>query len=162
MPVEIERKFLVVSTAWRAAVTRTALFRQGYLGSSASCSIRVRVADREGSLNIKGRVAGARRAEYEYAIPLAEAEELLELCSEGRIDKHRHVVAHGGREWEVDEFFGDNAGLVLAEIELDDEVEELELPAWAGAEVTEDVRYYNSSLARTPWRAWGQGEGGAT
>ncbi|HVN42445.1 MAG TPA: CYTH domain-containing protein [Steroidobacteraceae bacterium] len=159
MPVEIERKFLVVGASWRAAVTRTELFRQGYLATSDACSVRVRVAAGAGTLNIKGRVAGARRAEYEYAIPLAEAEELLALCSEGRIDKHRHFIPHAGHTWEVDEFFGENAGLIVAEVELDDESESLELPPWAGAEVTEDVRYYNSSLARAPWREWGTAPG---
>lgn len=156
MPVEIERKFLVAGDGWRTAVARTELYRQGYLANSAACSIRVRLADAGAWLNIKGRVQGARRAEYEYAIPPEEAAELLELCSEGRIEKHRHFVPHGGREWEVDEFFGDNAGLVVAEIELDHEDETLDVPPWAGAEVTDDVRYYNSSLARTPWTAWGK------
>lgn len=155
MPVEIERKFLVAGDGWRAGVARTEVYRQGYLANSASCSIRVRLADSVAWLNVKGRVRGARRAEFEYAIPLADAEELLHLCCEGRIEKNRHFVPHGGREWEVDEFFGDNAGLVVAEIELEREDEPLDVPPWAGAEVTDDVRYYNSSLAVTPWSAWG-------
>jgi adenylate cyclase len=160
MPEEIERKFLVKGDGWRAAVERTELYRQGYLASSAACSVRVRVGAEAGWLNVKGRVRGARRAEYEYAIPLAEAAELLDLCSEGRVEKYRHFVAHGGREWEVDEFFGENAGLVVAEIELEREDEPVDIPPWAGVEVTDDVRYYNSSLARTPWRAWRKAEAG--
>jgi adenylate cyclase len=155
MPIEIERKFLVEGDAWRTGVRRRELFRQGYLAGSELCSIRVRVGGDTAWLGLKGRVQGATRAEYEYEIPLREANELLDtLCCGGRIEKWRHWVPHAGHEWEVDEFLGDNAGLVVAELELDDESEPFVRPSWLGAEVTHDVRYYNSNLASHPWRGW--------
>ena len=155
MPVEIERKFLVESDDWRAGVERTELFRQGYLAGSESCSVRVRVGGERAWLGLKGRVQGASRLEYEYAIPVREANEILDaLCAGGRVEKRRHWVPYAGREWEVDEFIGVNAGLVVAELELDDEDEVFARPPWLGREVTEDVRYYNSSLAQRPWSTW--------
>ena len=155
MPVEIERKFLVDGDAWRSGVRRRVLYRQGYLAGSELCSVRVRVGGDDAWLGLKGRVAGATRREYEYPIPLHEANEILDdLCARGRIEKWRHWVPHAGHEWEVDEFLGDNAGLVVAEIELDDESEPFAHPSWLGAEVTHDVRYFNSQLASHPWRDW--------
>jgi adenylate cyclase len=161
MPVEIERKFLVADEGWRTAVTRTELFRQGYLATTAASSVRVRVGGHSGWLSVKGRVVGMSRPEYEYEIPLAEANEILEtLCAEGRIEKYRHWVIDGGHEWEVDEFIGANAGLVVAELELEQECEPFSRPAWIGREVTDDARYYNASLAQRPWSSWAGEESG--
>ena len=155
MPVEIERKFLVDGDAWRSGVRRRELFRQGYLAGSDACSVRVRVAGERAWLGLKGRVQGATRLEYEYEIPLLEGNEILDtLCAEGRLEKWRHWVPHSGHEWEVDEFLGANAGLVVAELELDDEAETFARPSWLGAEVTHDVRYFNSRLASRPWPQW--------
>jgi adenylate cyclase len=120
MPVEIERKFLVDGDAWRPGVRRRELFRQGYLAGSQSCSARVRVAGDRAWLGLKGRVRGASRLEFEYPIPLEDGHAILEqLCAGGRIEKWRHFVPYAGHEWEVDEFLGDNAGLVRG------------LPGWA-------------------------------
>ena len=155
MPVEIERKFLVDGDAWRTGVRRRELFRQGYVAGSELCSARVRVAGDLAWIGLKGRVQGASRLEYEYEIPLHEGNEILDqLCAGGRIEKWRHWVPHAGHEWEVDEFLGDNAGLIVAEIELDDEAEPFVRPSWLGAEVTHDARYFNSYLASRPWRTW--------
>jgi adenylate cyclase len=155
MPVEIERKFLVDGDAWRSGVRRRELFRQGYLAGSDACSVRVRVAGERAWLGLKGRVQGATRLEYEYEIPLHEGNEILDaLCAEGRLEKWRHWVPYAGHEWEVDEFLGANAGLVVAELELDDEAETFARPSWLGAEVTHDVRYFNSRLASRPWPQW--------
>lgn len=155
MPVEIERKFLVAGDAWRNGVRRHEHFRQGYLAGSESCSVRVRVGGECAWLGIKGRVCGASRPEYEYEIPLHDANEILDtLCVRGRIEKRRYWVPFAGHEWEVDEFLGSNAGLVVAELELDDEAEKFVRPPWLGHEVTQDGRYYNSSLAELPWCEW--------
>jgi adenylate cyclase len=162
MPVEIERKFLVEDDAWRAGVRRRELFRQGYLAGGAACSVRVRVAGDRAWLGLKGRVQGATRLEYEYEIPLREGNEILDaLCAEGRLEKWRHWVPHAGHEWEVDEFLGPNAGLVVAEIELDDEAEEFVRPSWLGTEVTHDARYFNSHLAARAWPQWRDAPGAA-
>jgi adenylate cyclase len=155
MPVEIERKFLVESDQWRSGAERSELYRQGYLGGSETCSMRVRVSGERAWLTLKGRIRGARRLEYEYAIPSLEAKEILEaLCVGRQIEKRRHFVPHAGREWEVDEFLGANAGLVIAELELDDEGERFARPEWLGREVTDDARYYNAYLAAHPWPTW--------
>jgi adenylate cyclase len=157
MPVEIERKFLVSGDAWRQAVARSELFRQGYLATTASSSIRVRIGAERGWISVKGRCVGMSRPEYEYEIPVAEATEMLgTLCDEGRLEKVRHWIPVGGRVWEVDEFLGSNAGLVVAELEIETEDAEFERPAWLGREVTDDVRYYNASLARRPYGSWGR------
>jgi len=162
MPVEIERKFLVESDAWRAAARRREYFAQGYLAGSERCSVRVRVGDGHAWLNLKGRVHGATRLEYEYEIPVGEANEMLEaLCALGRVEKWRHWVPYADHEWEVDEFLGGNAGLVVAELELTHETEPFARPAWLGLEVTEDARYLNSNLARQPWRTWPVAAGAA-
>jgi adenylate cyclase len=155
MPLEIERKFLVASDAWRAGARRREYFAQGYLAASERCSVRVRVGDGRAWLNLKGRIHGATRREYEYEIPVDEANEMLEaLCALGRVEKWRHWVPHAGHEWEVDEFLGENAGLVVAELELDHEAEPFARPPWLGPEVTHDPRYLNTNLARQPWRSW--------
>jgi CYTH domain-containing protein len=150
---EIERKFLVVSDAWRTAVAGV-LLRQGYLCLDPDRTVRVRVAGGEGFLTIKGRGAGCTRPEFEYAIPLADAEELLGLCQLPPVEKTRFEVIHAGRVWQVDEFHGANRGLVVAEVELESADDEVERPAWAGEEVTSDRRYLNSSLAVRPFVRW--------
>ncbi len=151
---EIERTFLVVEPA-AAVVGDGVRFVQGYLSIDPDRTVRVRTAGERGYLTIKGRTVGASRAEFEYEIPLADALELLEtLCERPLVEKRRHRVLHAGRTWEVDVFDGANAGLVVAEIELDDEDERIELPPWVGAEVTDDPRYLNVNLARRPFRTW--------
>jgi adenylate cyclase len=162
MPLEIERKFLVDGDAWRAAARRRERYAQGYLAGSERCSVRVRLGDGRAWLGVKGRLSAATRLEYEYPIPPAEAEELLErLCALGTVEKWRHFVPYAGREWEVDEFLGDNSGLVVAELELESEDARFERPAWIGAEVTSDPRYLNTALAQRPWRTWTE-KGGRT
>lgn len=155
MAVEIERKFLVAGDAWRAEVVRCVEMRQGYLTQEAGrASVRVRVEGEQARLNIKAAVVGAARAEYEYAIALDEGREILDTLCVGRLEKLRHYVGHDGLVWEIDEFLNDNAGLVVAEIELASVDQDFERPAWLGRELTADRRYYNHYLALHPWRSW--------
>ena len=158
MPREIERKFLLANDAWRAAVQRRASLSQGYLASGGRVSVRVRLAGDEAWLNIKAGGLVASRQEYEYAVPVAEARELLELTEGPLIEKTRHFVEHGGKTWEIDEFHGANAGLVVAELELEREDEPFQRPAWLGAEVTDLERYYNVCLVKHPYSAWTEAE----
>ena len=154
MGVEIERKFLVNSDAWRA-LGQPVLLRQGYLSSDPDRTVRVRIGGEQATMTIKGRSAGATRAEWEYPIPLADAAELLDrLCPQPLIEKYRRRIEFAGNVWEVDEFLGTNSGLVVAEIELDSEAQLFDKPTWIGAEVTHDRRYFNSSLIRHPFSAW--------
>jgi CYTH domain-containing protein len=153
MAVEIERKFLVIGDAWRVAATGTS-YRQGYLCNRVDCSVRIRTGGNEAWLTIKGETVGMTRQEFEYPIPLADAEALLALCQQPLIEKVRYRVEHAGHVWEVDEFASDNAGLVVAEIELHSADQLLELPDWVGEEVTLDPRYYNASLQLIPYRLW--------
>jgi adenylate cyclase len=157
MPQEIERKFLPKSDAWRGAATRRERMTQGYISGNERVSVRVRVAGERAWLNIKSGGIKASRQEYEYAIPVDEARELLALAP-ALIDKTRHYVPFGGFEWEVDEFHGESSGLVVAELELDSEGQEFPLPDWAGTEVTHLERYYNVRLIGHPWRAWTEAE----
>ena len=150
MGVEIERKFLVAGDAWRRDVTALRTLRQGYLSSGATPAVRIRTDGQTAWLTIKTGGQGVIRAEFEYSIPVSDAEELLKACDGRVIGKVRHIVPHGGHQWEIDVFDGKNAGLVLAEIELDAEHEEFVRPPWIGTEVTGDPRYYNSSLAAQP------------
>lgn len=155
MAREIERKFLVTGEGWRQGVERSVRYRQGYLSSDKGCSIRVRVSEAGAHLNIKSATLGVQRHEFEYAIPLADAHEMLDtLCSGPLIEKTRHYVPHGGHLWEVDVFEGDNAGLVVAEIELAREDEPFERPDWVGEEVSQDPRYYNVCLVEHPYKTW--------
>jgi adenylate cyclase len=155
MSVEIERKFLVRGDDWRMGAVST-LCRQGYLSSGPGRTVRVRVAGEHATLTIKGPPRGIARPEFEYEIPVAEANELLDtLCEQPLIEKIRHVVAYDGFAWEIDEFQGDNAGLVVAEVELEREHQDVSLPPWVGEEVTGDPRYYNASLVRNPYSRWG-------
>lgn len=155
MPLEIERKFLVAGDAWRAQVSRSVEMRQGYLGrEEGKASVRVRLEGDAAKLNIKAAVVGSARAEYEYDIPPAQAREMLETLCVGRLEKTRHYIEQGGLTWEVDEFINDNAGLVVAEIELERADQPFERPAWLGREVTDERRYYNHHLALHPWQTW--------
>jgi len=158
MPREIERKFLLKSDAWRSQIRESRPMSQGYLASAGNVSVRVRVAEPEAWLNIKAGGLVASRAEYEYAIPLDEARELLALAEGPLIAKTRHLVEHGGLTWEIDEFEGDNSGLVVAEVELDSEDSPLARPPWLGVEVTHVRRYYNVCLVSHPYRAWNEAE----
>ncbi len=154
MAIEIERKFLVEGDEWRDLGTGT-LFRQGYLSTAKERTVRLRVVGAEGTLTIKGPTVGATRSEYEYSIPLSDALEMLdELCEQPTIEKHRHVIEHQGLMWEVDEFGGVNAGLIVAEVELETEDQEIELPDWIGDEVTGDPRYFNANLISHPYSTW--------
>ena len=151
---EIERKFLVTDGSWRDSATATP-FRQGFLSTAPERTVRVRAAGGRGTLTIKSKNVGAVRAEYEYEIPITDAEELLDtLCERPLIEKVRHVVEHEGHTWEVDVFEGDNAGLIVAEIELESDGEEFASPAWLGDEVTDDPRYFNSNLVKHPYKDW--------
>jgi adenylate cyclase len=152
---EIEHKFLVRDDRWRRQVERSVWMRQGYLTSDARCSVRVRVADGRGFLNLKSGTLGIQRSEYEYPIPLAEAEEILDtLCEKPLLEKTRHLLRYGEHLWEIDEFAGDNAGLIVAEVELNHLGEPFARPDWLGEEVSHDIRYYNSQLARYPYGRW--------
>ncbi len=152
MATEIERKFLVTGDAWRSAPGQR--LRQGYLNREPQRTVRMRVAGGDAFLTVKGQSVGATRAEFEYPIPLADAEQLLALCDGPLVDKVRHVVEFAGARWEVDAFLGDNLGLVVAEIELEAEDQPFERPPWLGREVTDDVRYFNSALAARPYTTW--------
>jgi adenylate cyclase len=152
--VEIERKFLVAGDAWRELGTAV-LLRQGYLSVEPDRTVRVRIEGGGAALTIKGRSVGATRAEWEYPIPLADANELLDrLCQQPLIEKFRRRIEFDGNIWEVDEFLGANAGLVVAEIELGSEAQTFDKPDWIGEEVTDDRRYFNSSLINHPFSDW--------
>jgi len=154
MSIEIERKFLVRGTAWKVPGQGAAI-RQGYLSAHPDRTVRVRIEGVAATLTIKGRSRGAVRGEWEYPIPLQDAEALLNgLCERPLIEKTRYRVVHAGMTWEVDEFFGDNLGLVVAEIELSSEDQAFAKPDWAGEEVTHDSRYFNSSLQAHPYTQW--------
>ncbi|HEY2347123.1 MAG TPA: CYTH domain-containing protein [Xanthomonadaceae bacterium] len=161
MGIEIERKFLVNGDGWRGAIEKSTRMAQGYLNDAASVqsgaqksSVRVRIAGDAAFLNIKSRELGHTRQEFEYPIPVADAQALLELCVGGLIDKTRHYVHHAGFLWEVDEFASDNHGLVVAEIELPAADTVFDRPGWVGREVTDAPRYYNLALAQRPYAHW--------
>ena len=165
MGIEIERKFLVAGDGWRTAAHKVVPMAQGYLNDLAmvdsgtmQASVRVRIEGDAAFLNIKSREAGPSRQEFDYGIPVADARALLALCMGGRIDKKRHYVEHEGHLWEVDEFLGDNAGLVVAEIELGSVDEAFATPGWIGAEATHAKRYYNLALASRPYSHWREDE----
>ncbi|HZT49812.1 MAG TPA: CYTH domain-containing protein [Hyphomicrobiaceae bacterium] len=162
MSFEIERKFLVAGDGWRAQVKDRIALRQAYLTFDGKASIRVRIRDNDGAtLTIKSRGAERRRLELEYPVPVLEAEALIALRRGSVIEKVRHLVPHAGATWEVDVFDGENSGLVIAEIELRDEHQIVELPPWVGPEVTGQPQYYNSSLAQRPYRSWPETRGTA-
>ncbi|MBW1789221.1 MAG: CYTH domain-containing protein [Deltaproteobacteria bacterium] len=153
MGTEIERKFLVKEGVWREAnATR---YRQGYLSTVKERTVRVRKINNKGYLTIKGITVGASRLEFEYEIPAADADELLDsLCEKPLIEKNRYKVDYGTLTWEVDEFFGENEGLIVAEVELESEDQPFERPEWVTEEVTTDPRYYNANLIKNPYSRW--------
>jgi adenylate cyclase len=154
MGVEIERKFLLANEGWRWQGEAT-LMRQGYLVADATRTVRVRIEGERAVITVKGKSVGASRGEWEYPIPVPDAAELLDgLCEQPLVEKIRHRIPLGGHVWEVDEFLGQNAGLVVAEIELGSEDEAFEKPEWIGQEVTGEKRYYNSQLIRNPYSTW--------
>jgi adenylate cyclase len=159
MAFEIERKFLVVNDAWQQSVSDESYIRQAYLTGRDKASIRVRIRDNHtATLTIKSRGADLKRLEFEYEIPVLEAEAMLPLRRGAIIEKRRAIVPVQGHLWEVDTFFGDNAGLVLAEIELNTVGEKFARPQWIGAEVTSHASYYNGALANNPFSAWANGD----
>ncbi len=153
MGKEIERKFLVVGDDWRGLGT-SVYYCQGYLNSAPERTVRVRIAGEAAFLTIKGPNTGAARAEFEYPIPVEDAKALLALAEHPLIEKRRTRIPFEGKVWEVDEFLGVNAGLIVAEVELKDESEDVKRPSWAGREVTGLARYYNSSLVAHPYADW--------
>ncbi len=155
MPIETERKFLVIGDDWKDGAT-SENFSQGYLSQDPERSVRVRIAGNQAFLTIKGMSQGISRQEFEYPIPEDDARQLLTLCLPSIISKTRYFVQSHGKRWEVDEFHGDNQGLIIAEIELDDAAEQVELPHWTGKEVSDDPRYYNVALAKLPYSKWRQ------
>lgn len=152
MGVEIERKFLVCGEEWQSAPST--YYCQGYLNRDKERTVRVRVAGKTGWLTVKGLNQGATRQEFEYEIPLPDARAMLLLCEQPLIEKNRRVITFAGNVWEVDQFLGENKGLVVAEIELESEQQSFDKPDWIGEEVTEDNRYFNSSLSSNPYRKW--------
>lgn len=152
--MEIERKFLVVSDQWRTLATGT-LYRQGYIPTPDQRTVRVRIAGQQGYLTIKGKTQGIARSEFEYEIPVEDAAQLLDtICDPPLIEKYRYRIPLDGLVWEVDEFLGENKGLIIAEVELEDEAQAIALPGWIGQDVSGDLRYYNSNLAKHPFRCW--------
>lgn len=157
MGVEIERKFLLASDAWRAVAQPGVRMVQGYFTQSGYPSVRIRITDEKAFLTVKGPVHNFSRSEFEYEIPVSDAEGMLrEFCGGKLVEKTRFLVPFEGFVWEVDEYYGDNAGLFTAELELDAETAEFPLPPWIGAEVTADRRYGNGSLSRNPYCRWKQ------
>ena len=155
MALEIERKFRVLGDTWRAQAHERRLLRQGYLANTARASVRVRLDGEQGWLSVKAMRSGMSREEYEVVIAQSDAREMLErLCEGFAIEKWRHLVDYAGHTWEVDEFLAENAGLVIAELELPAEDAPFERPPWLGAEVTDEERFYNVRLAQKPFRHW--------
>jgi len=160
MAIEIEHKFLLSSDDWRQTVDHSQRMGQAYLASDSSVTVRTRIAGEHAWLTLKGRPSGRTekglaQLEFEYEIPVSDAVEIIsELADSGVIDKTRHTLQHAGHEWVIDEFHGDNEGLIVAEIELESETEEFKVPDWAGPNVTADYRYRNKFLAHTPYKDW--------
>ena len=154
--IEIERKFLVKSNDFKTRAFAQNRIAQGYLNSTPERTVRVRIKGEKGFLTIKGigNESGMTRFEWENEIPVKEAQQLLNLCETGKIEKIRYEIKVGSHIFEVDEFFGENDGLIIAEIELSSETEMFEKPEWLGEEVTNDERYYNAYLSRNPFKEW--------
>jgi adenylate cyclase len=154
MAKEIERKFLVKGDAWKKAA-RVIAYRQGYLSLVKERVVRVRTIEKKGFLTVKGITKGVSRSEFEYEISVEDANIMLdEICEKPLIEKKRYKIAVGALVFEVDEFFGENEGLIVAEVELKDERQRVDLPDWIGAEVSGDPRYFNSNLIRHPYKKW--------
>lgn len=155
MATEIERKFRVEGEAWRQHVGTGKIYRQGYLSTDAERTVRVRVVGQQGYVTIKGKMVGVSRQEFEYTIPLDDATAMLEgLCLRPLIEKTRYRLPYAGLIWEIDEFSGENQGLIIAEVELADEHQRIQLPDWVGDEVTDDARYVNANLVMHPFSQW--------
>jgi adenylate cyclase len=155
MSLEIEHKFLLANDSWRTEISRSVHLKQGYLSSSPLSSVRVRISDDQAWINIKSATIGSFRQEFEYAIPQQDANAILdELCNKPLIEKIRHYVHREPFVWEIDEFLGENSGLIVAEIELTQIGEYFAKPDWLGMEVTEDIRYYNNNLSQHPFKNW--------
>jgi len=155
MAVEIERKFLLKNDLWRSSSSSGTRFCQGYLTETGPGSVRVRIEGEKANINIKGATLGIRRLEYEYEIPVHEAEDMLEkLCLKPLIEKTRYHIKSQDKLWEIDVFEGENEGLCVAEIELEHEDDAFTIPEWAGEEVTSDTRYYNVCLVKHPYKDW--------
>jgi len=155
MAVEIERKFRVIDSAWMSSVTRKRGIRQAYLTKNGRVSVRIRIdGENKATLTIKTAQPGVSRQEYEYDIPVADAEELLKLRDGAVIEKTRHDVPIGDVVWEIDVFAGENSGLVIAEVELVNDDQEFRRPSWVGEEITHDRRFYNADLAKRPFGSW--------
>ena len=153
MALEIERKFLLKGDSWRADVLRSVDYRQGYMSGTDKCSIRI--GNNKAHLNIKSATLGIQRSEYDYPVPLVDAEEMLsQFCLGAIIEKTRYFLDYKNHTWEIDVFEGANQGLIVAEIELDHEDEQFELPDWIGKEVSDDPRYYNVCLVDHPFSQW--------
>ena len=154
MGTEIERKFLLRDESWRTGASGD-MYRQGYLNSSKECTVRIRTVGDQAFLTIKGVAVGATRAEYEYPIPLDDCNAMLDtLAEKPLIEKKRYKIKRGELTWEIDEFFGDNKGLIVAEVELQSEDQRIDKPSWVGAEVSGDPRYFNSNLIKHPFNKW--------
>ncbi len=155
MAIEIERKFLIRNDTWKLATKTSIDIKQGYLSLEENCTVRVRCTNNQAFLTIKGKTSGISRKEFEYVIPREEADEILNsMCVGYIISKTRHIIEFSGHRWEIDEFFGDNSGLVLAEIELQAEEEAFNKPSWLGEEVSTDPKYFNANLIKTPFLKW--------
>ena len=155
MGTEIERKYTLKNDDWRKEIIRSERMVQGYLAGNERTSVRIRVTGEKANLNIKSATLGIFRQEYEYDLPLADAEKMLDdLCEKPVIDKIRHYISHDGKTWEIDEFSGENEGLIVAEVELESENETFNLPAWVKEEVSHDPRYYNVILVKQPYKNW--------
>ncbi len=156
MSIEIERKFLVKNLNYKQEAYKKVYIKQGFLNSDKERVVRVRLKDDAGFLTIKGKsnTSGTSRFEWEKEISVKDAQDLFDLCEQGVIEKYRHLIKKGKYTFEVDEFFGENKGLVVAEIELSDESEVFEKPEWLGIEVTGQIKYYNSNLSKLPFKDW--------
>ena len=155
MGIEIERKFLVIDDRWRSEIRRSRAMEQGYLSNEIALAVRVRVVGDQALLTIKGAARGLTRSEFEYEIPIEDARQMLDqFCGDRRIVKVRHEVKVGDHLWEIDVFDGNNRGLVVAEVELEGEQEEVEIPDWVGQEVTGDPRFLNARLVEEPYLSW--------
>ncbi len=154
--IEIERKFLVQSNAYRSFARSRTRIVQGFLNTDANRTVRIRIKGDEGFITVKGKsnTSGTSRFEWEKNIPVKEAEALLDLCEKGVMEKHRYEIQVGNHVFEVDEFTGENEGLIVAEIELVSENETFEIPDWLGKEVTGEIKYYNSQLSKRPFKRW--------
>lgn len=154
MGLEIERKFLLTDNSWRDLSDSGTVIKQGYLNTHPERTVRIRIKGNKGILTVKGKNVKNTRLECEYEIPLDDALEMMKICEQPIIEKTRFIVQYNNLTWEIDEFEGDNIGLTVAEVELESEDQQIELPSWVGEEVSSDRRYYNSSLIRRPFKDW--------